>query len=225
MKHPLKVTTWAFFAVFFVFVVTPGCASADSLTQVVTFGTIDPGCTFEHANCADDFAFTPSDGHSFGGYRQGGSVSWNFNFNTSAFTSISKITMDVLVVGFFQGFTANIDPAKGQIGDYFASDGVPFAPFLNVTDGRDHGIFDLTTSLAAGPHTFSVVAFSEPPGPNLEGWAGVDIATLTVTGQSAGPVPESATNEMLLVGLGLLALVALAQTGKCPSRSQCAHCE
>jgi hypothetical protein len=62
--------------------------------------------------------------------------------------------MDVLVVGFFQGFTANIDPSRGQIGDYFAIDGVPFAPFLNVTDGRDHGIFGLTGNLTPGPHTF-----------------------------------------------------------------------
>ncbi len=111
--------------------------------------------------------------------------------------------MDVLVVGFFQGFTANIDPAIGQIGDYFAIDGVPFAPFLDVTDGRDHGIFDLTTSLSAGPHTFSVVAFSDPPGPNLEGWAGVDIATLAVTG-----VSEPKLYDLLLAGLGLLGIAA-----------------
>ena len=214
MKHPFKVTACACFAVILLWAVTPLCARANSLTQVTTFGTLDPGCTFEMAVCANDFAFTPSDGHTFGGYRIGGSVSWNFNFDPLAFTSISKITMDVLVVGFFQGFTANIDPAKGQIGDYFAIDGVPFAPFLNVTDHRDHGIFDLTTELSPGPHTFSVVAFDIPPGPNLEGWAGVDIATLTVTGESAGPVPESGTYEMLLIGMGFVALAALKQTGK-----------
>ncbi len=214
MKHPFTVIAWTCFAVILLFAATPRCARADSFTEVVTFGTLDPGCTFEHADCANDFAFTPSDGHAFGGYRIGGNVSWDFNFDPSAFTSISKITMDVLVVGFYQGFTANSDPAKGQIGDYFAIDGVPFAPFLNVTDHRDHGIFDLSTSLTPGPHTFSVVAFDIPPGPNLEGWAGVDIATLTITGQSAGPVPESGTYEMLLVGLGMLALVGLRQSGK-----------
>jgi hypothetical protein len=42
----------------------------------------------------------------------------------------------------------------------------------------------------------------------------VDIATLSITGQSAGPVPEPGTYEMLLVGLGMLALVALRQSGK-----------
>ncbi len=213
MKNPFKVIAWTCFAVILLFVTTPGCARADSATQVITFGTLDPGCTFEHADCANDFAFTPSDGHTFGGYRIGGNVSWNFNFDPSAFTSISKITMDVLVVGFFQDYTGNIDPAKGQIGDYFAIDGVPFAPFLNVTDHRDHGIFDLTTSLTPGPHTFSVVAF-DFPGPDIEGWAGVDIATLTIIGQSAGPVPEPGTCEMLLIGVGLLALVGLKQSGK-----------
>ena len=85
---------------------------------------------------------------------------------------------------------------------------------MNVTDHRDHGTFDLTTSLTPGPHTFSAVAFDIPPGPNLEGWAGVDIATLSITGKSAGPVPEPGTYEMLLVGLGMLALVALRQSGK-----------
>lgn len=187
-----------------------GSASATTLTQVFNWGTLDPGCTSEHAVCANDYAFTPSDGVTYGGYRAGGSVSWSFNFDTSAFSSISGITMDVLVVGFWEGYTGNADPKNGQIGDYFALDGVPFAPFLGVTDGRDHGIFDLTTSLSPGPHTFSVVAFDDPPGPNYEGWAGVDVATLTVTGESANsPVPEPGT--LLLLSTGLAGIAGAAR--------------
>lgn len=208
MSHSPRLPMWSILLICFLFLAAGKNASADPLTEVFSWGTLDPGCTSERAVCANDFAFTPSDGHTFGGYRAGGSVSWGFNFDTSAFASISNITMDVLVVGFFQGFTGNIDPSNGQIGDYFAIDGVPFAPFLHVTDQRDHGIFDLTTSLAGGPHTFSVVAFDDPPGPNLEGWAGVDVATMTVTGESAAPIAEPHSYQMLLVGLGLLGFAA-----------------
>jgi hypothetical protein len=102
MKHPFKVIAWTCFAAILLFAATPRCARADSFTQVITFGILNPECTFEMAVCANDFAFTPSDGHTFGGYRIGGSVSWNFIFDPAAFTSISKITMDVLVVGFFR---------------------------------------------------------------------------------------------------------------------------
>jgi len=111
--------------------------------------------------------------------------------------------MDVLVVGLFPRYTGNVDSNSGQIGNYFAIDGVPFAPLLGVTDGRDSGIFDLTASLSVGPHTFSVVAFDRPPGPNYEGWAGVDIATLTVTGEDSA-IPEASTWLLLFTGLGSL---------------------
>ena len=195
-------------------------ANAGTLTQVTSWGTLDPGCTFEHASCASDPAFTPS----FGGYRAGGQVSWGnplnplapFMFDTSAFTSISSIQLSVLVVGFWQEYTGNIDPTQlnlgpgggvpnnGQIGDYLAIDGVPFAPFLGMTDGRDTATFDLTTALAPGPHTFTVVAYDDPPGPWDEGWAGVDVATLTVTGETAGSVPEPAAVALFACGLATL---------------------
>ena len=51
MKNPFKVIAWTCFAVILLFATTPGCARADSFTQVITFGTLD-------------FAFTPSDGHT-----------------------------------------------------------------------------------------------------------------------------------------------------------------
>ncbi len=187
-------------------------ALASPLTSVTTWGTLDPGCTSEHATCATDPAFSPSSG----GYRAGGSVSWGdplnpaspFVFDTSAFGSISSITLEVLVVGFYPPYQGNIDSSGGQqIGNYLAIDGTPFAPFLNMTDGRDTRVFDLTGVLSPGSHTFSVVAY-QPPGPNYEGWAGVDIAKLTVVGDtevSAVPVPAAA--PLLATGLGVLGLV------------------
>jgi hypothetical protein len=193
----------AVLAVIIVSIAAAVSASAAPLTQVTSWGTLDLGCTTEGASCADDYAFTPSDGATYGGYRAGGSVSWAFTFDPSAFASISSITMDVLVVGLWPGYTGNVDPNSGQIGDYFAIDDLPFAPFLGVTDGRDSGIFNLTASLSAGLHTFSVVAFDYPPGPNYEGWAGVDIATLTVTGEGSA-IPEPSTWLLLFTGLGSL---------------------
>src|SRR3974390_660632 len=97
-------------------------AGAVPLTQVTTWGTLDPGCTNEHASCAADPAFSPSTG----GYRAGGAVSWGdplnpsnpFMFDTSAFSSITSITLNVLVVGFYQGYPGNINPSLGPVGDY-----------------------------------------------------------------------------------------------------------
>ena len=53
-----------------------------------------------------------------------------------------------------------------------------------------------------------MVAFGDPPGPNLEGWAGVDIATMTITGESATAVPEPKPYDILLVGLALVGFAA-----------------
>jgi hypothetical protein len=50
------------------------------------------------------------------------------------------------------------------------------------------------------------------PDRNLEGWAGVDTATMTVTGESAAPVPEPQSYQMLLVGLGLVGFAARNRT-------------
>ncbi len=176
-------------------------AYAGPVTQVTHWGTVDPGCTNEWAACATDPAFTPPTG----GYRAGGSVSWSFSFDRSGFSSVSSIQLDVLVVGFWGSYPGNIDAAAGQLGDYLAIDGAPFAPFLGMTDGRDLRTFSLSADLAAGPHTFSVVAYDDP-WRNYEGWAGVDYATLTVTGMAAA-IPEADTYSLLLAGLGLLAFI------------------
>lgn len=169
-------------------------AQAQPITQVTQFGTVDPGCINEGATCAADPAFTPS----FGGYRAGGSVSWTFSFDPSPFSSISSIQLDVLAVGFL--YNGNI--GAGQIGNYLAIDGVPFAAFTGVTDGRDLMTFALPTNLAPGPHTFSVVAYGFPPGPLNEGWAGVDFATLTVVGQGRTvAVPAVSAGGLLALAL------------------------
>ena len=188
-------------------------AQAVPITQITTWGTLDPACTFEQASCASDPAFDPS----LGGYRAGGSVSWGdplnpsnpFVFDTSAFSSISSIVIEIIVVGFLDAYQGNIDPSGGQqIGNYFAIDGTPFAPFLDMTDHRDTRSFDLTGVLLAGDHTFSVVAYINPPGPNYEGWAGVDIATLTVTGESVEAVPLPAALPLFAAGLSAMGFMS-----------------
>jgi hypothetical protein len=133
-------------------------------------------------------------------------VSWGFDFDRSPFASITSISLDVLVVGFWGAYPGNIDPVAGQIGDYLAIDGLPYAPFRNMTDGRDLRTFALPTTFAAGPHTMSVVAYEPYASYNwYEGWAGVDYATLTVVGESdVVSIPEPAS--LMLLGAGLAGL-------------------
>ncbi len=186
-------------------VISFGSVMANPLTLTTTWGTLDPSCTNEWATCAADTAFTPS----FGGYRAGGEVSWSFNFDPTPFASISNMQLDVLVVGFWQNYPGNINPANGQLGDFLAIDGIPFSPFLGMDDGRDIGTFNLPL-LSAGNHTFEAVAYDNNVlwgGPStgwLEGWAGVDVATLTVTGTAASTVPEP--TSFFLLGTGLSAI-------------------
>ena len=150
-----------------------------------------------------DTAFNPSTG----GYRAGGSVSWGdplnpinpFVFDTSAFASITSIKLDVLVVGFLYNGKITL---PGELGNYLAIDSTPFAPFVGVTDHRDMNSFDLTSVLLPGSHFFRVTAFS------YEGWAGVDIATLTVTGDNGvNPVPLPPALALFAGGLSALGLL------------------
>lgn len=190
-------------------ILTP-TVNASPLTQVTEWGTIDPTCTWEHSACVADPAFDPS----FGGYRAGGSVSWDFTFDPSSFSSISSIQLEVIVVGFVNYYPGNIDPSMGQLGNYLAIDDIPFAPFLQMTDGRDTRLIDLTAhGLTPGYHKFTVVAYSDPNA-KYEGWAGVDYSKLTVTGDTGGsaPVPEPST--MLLLGLGLMGLAGVRRFKK-----------
>ena len=213
--------------------INPNSVIANPLTISTTWGTPDPNCNNEWAQCAPDPAFTNTPPVSQSNlaqgfqYLAGGEVSWTFNFDPSPFASISGMQLQVVVVGFWDKYPGNIDKTKGQLGDFLAIDGVPFAPFLGMTDGRDTATFTLPL-LSAGLHTFEVVAYDcnnpalgttfnpDPNDPNawgwLEGWAGVDVATLTVTGTSATSVPEPTT--MLLLGLGLIGVAEIRRKFK-----------
>jgi hypothetical protein len=193
--------------------VSASASVAATITSVTEWGTLNPTCTTEGSSCSVDPAFNPSTG----GYRAGGSVSWGdpanplnqFVFDTSAFSSITSIALEVLVVGFYTEYQGNIDPSAGQTGNYLAINGTPIAPFLGMTDGRDTRTFDLTTILADGLYTFSVVAYTEGPSGNKhEGWAGVDFARLTVIGESSvSAVPVPAALPLLASGMGALGMI------------------
>ncbi len=157
----------------------PAAPVAAQKIRIIEWGTIDPKCTSEQAPCIDQPAFTPSKG----GYRAGGHVAWSFSLVTSDFSSISSMQLQVTAIGLWGAYPGNIDPSHGQLGNYLAIDGVPYTPFLNTTDGRDTRIFNIPI-LSAGQHTFAVFAY-EPPGPDYDGWAGIDYAKLTITGLSA----------------------------------------
>ncbi|HEX2731270.1 MAG TPA: hypothetical protein VHM70_06690 [Polyangiaceae bacterium] len=159
------------------------------LTQTFEFGVPDPGCASEGASCAQDVLPGTSsvEGSVFvnvfnGGYRAGGHVSWDFSFDDSLFASVTSMTMSVTIVGFLGAYLGNIDADAGQIGNYFAIDDVPVEPILDNSDARDTHVFAIPI-LSPGAHTFSVWAYDQPPGPNYEGWGGVDMATLTVQGK------------------------------------------
>ncbi len=177
------------------FAAAAGLADAAPLTQTTNWGTLDPGCVSEGAACASDSAFSPATG----GYRAGGQVAWSIDFDKSAFGSISSIQMEVLVVGLLFDGSIGANP-----GNYFALDGVPIGAFTGVTDHRDTQTFGLPVNLAPGAHTFSVVAYG------YEGWAGVDVATLTVSGDSDAPggpgVPEPGTAALIAAAAAGLAL-------------------
>ena len=134
----------------------PATLNASPITSVITFGQINLNCTGEmDADCqAQDLLPGPQSitdsGHGVnnvftnifnGGYRPGGGVIWDFDFDAADFDSISAMTLQVDVVGLVECYPGNIDPQQGQIGNYLAIDGVPFAPFVGNTDGRDSHTF------------------------------------------------------------------------------------
>lgn len=188
---------------------------AAPITINYDFGVIDLACTSEGAACPQDILPGTSSavGNVYtnifnGGYRAGGRVDWDFTFDTSPFASISAITMQIDVVGLWGAYPGNIGPG-GQLGNFFAIDGVPLVPFLLNTDGRDSHLFAIP-SLSAGAHVFTVQVYDPAfsPGPFFEGWGGVDFARLSVTGETAAAVPEPAS----------LLLVASALAGLCGTR-------
>jgi hypothetical protein len=180
-----------------------GNASADWIAQDSMVGVFDPDCVNANSVCAPDAAFTRSDGSAEGGYRVGGTVSWTFDLDTTAFSYISSINVGVGVVGLSPDlYPNNSDGSKGHI---LEIDGIPVAPLFPATGGRDWFSFDLTSALIGlgdGTHTFSVVAFDS------EEWAGVDIAVMRIEGESTVvPVPAAAW----LLGSGLLGLAGVAR--------------
>lgn len=199
------------FVPLFTFFLGMNGAAAALLTQVTGWGTLNTACTNENdAACIDDSAFTYAGGgtnQGTGAKYWGGQISWGFNFDPTPFSSINAITLEFTIIGFWDGYPGNIDAAQGQTGDYFAIDGNPIHA-LTGTDGRDDFSFGISpASLSAGAHTFSVVAYTgDWQVSKNEGWAGVDVARLTVNGESqaTSTVPSPAT--LPLMSLGLVAL-------------------
>jgi hypothetical protein len=155
---------------------------------VFEFGVPDLTCLSELGTCPQDVL--PGGKNSVNGnvyvnvfsgsYRAGGHVDWDFTFDGSAFSSVRKMTLEIVIVGMLGG--GNIDTSGSkQIGNYLAIDGVPFFPITASTDSRDTHVIPIPT-LSPGAHVFSVWAYDSPPGPLDEGWAGVDYAKLTVDG-------------------------------------------
>jgi hypothetical protein len=164
------------------------------------FGIVNLACASEGAACAPDIlpgprqqSATCSRTSSTAATARWFDVVWDFTFDASPFLSIASMTMQVDVVGFLGAYPGNIGPA-GQLGNFFAIDGVPIFPFLVNTDGRDSHVFAIPT-LAAGSHQFSVQAYDPAfsPGGNFEGWGGVDFARLTVSGETAAAGCSSGT--------------------------------
>jgi len=195
-----------------VLILNVGVSAAGTIMLTYDCGVMNTACTGESVACPQDIlpGFPNSVVGSVytnvfnGGYRAGGNVQWDFTFDASPFTTVDFMVLRVDVVGLYEGYAGNIDPDAGQIGNYLAIDGVPFAPFLDNTDHLDSHALTIPV-LSAGPHLFSVWAYDDPRA-KYEGWGGVDFARLTVWGESA-PVPDPGSS-LLLLGIGLVGLRA-----------------